>query len=66
LTGSVSHLAAGLFDHGIRQATRLSIGSIVGAQIAARLSRRIHEDWSIRSLAVALALVGLRLVVLAL
>jgi hypothetical protein len=66
LTGSVTHFAAGLFDHGFRQAIGLSIGAIVGAQIAARLSRHIHGDWIIRSLAVALAVVGLRLVVLAL
>jgi len=66
LTGSVTHFAAGLFDHGLRQVIGLSIGAIVGAQIAARLSRHIHGDWIIRSLAVALAVVGLRLVVLAL
>jgi len=66
LTGSVTHYAAGLFDQGFRQAIGLSIGAIVGAQIAARLSRHMHGDWIIRSLAVALAVVGLRLVVLAL
>ena len=65
LTGSVTHYAAGLFDQGFRQAVGLSIGAIVGAQIAARLSRHIRGDWIIRSLAVALAVVGLRLVVLA-
>jgi len=66
LTGSVTHFAAGLFDHGIRQAIWLSIGAIIGAQIAARLSRRIHGDWIIRSLAVVLAVVELRWVVLSL
>ncbi|HEX6768871.1 MAG TPA: TSUP family transporter, partial [Candidatus Binatia bacterium] len=66
LTGSVTHFAAGLFDHGLRQVIGLSIGAIVGAQVAARLSRHIHGEWIIRSLAVALAVVGLRLVVLAL
>ena len=40
LTGSVTHFAAGLFDHGFRQAIGLSIGAIVGAQVAARLSRQ--------------------------
>jgi uncharacterized membrane protein YfcA len=62
-TGSATHVAAGLFHHGIRRALGLSIGAILGAQIAARLSRHIRGDWIIRSLAVALGLVGLRLVV---
>ena len=61
-TGTATHVAAGLFQHGVRRALALSIGAILGAQIAARLSRHIHGDWIIRSLAAALGLVGLRLV----
>lgn len=61
-TGSLTHIAAGLFHHGIRRAVGLSIGAIIGAQVAARLSRHVHGDWIIRSLAIALGLVGLRLV----
>jgi uncharacterized membrane protein YfcA len=61
-TGSVTHIAAGFFHHGIRRAIGLSIGAILGAQFAARLSQHIHGDWIIRSLAVALGLVGLRLI----
>lgn len=64
--GSVTHVAAGLFHHGAPHAVALSIGAVIGAQVAARLSQRIHGDWIIRSLAVALGLVGLRLVVSAL
>ncbi len=61
-TGSATHIAAGLFHHGVRRAIALSIGAILGAQIAARISPRIRSDWIIRSLAIALGLVGLRLI----
>lgn len=63
LTGSATHVAAGLFHHGIRRAIALSIGAILGAQLGAKLSHRIHGDWIIRSLAIALGLVGIRLFV---
>jgi uncharacterized membrane protein YfcA len=63
LTGSATHVAAGLFHHGIRRALVLSIGAILGAQVGANLSQRIHGDWIIRSLAIALGLVGVRLIV---
>jgi hypothetical protein len=64
--GSATHVAAGFFHHGIRRAIVLSIGAILGAQVSARLSQRIHGDWILRSLAVALGLVGLRLIAAAL
>ena len=61
-TGSVTHVTAGLFHHGVFRALTLSVGAIVGAQLAARHSSRISGEWIIRGLAVALVLVGLRLV----
>ena len=64
-TGSATHLAAGLFQRGVRRIIALSIGVILGAQLGAQLSGRVHGDWIIRGLAIALALVGARLMVLA-
>ncbi|MGZ9125766.1 MAG: sulfite exporter TauE/SafE family protein [Candidatus Binatia bacterium] len=64
--GSVTHIAAGLFHHGVRRAIVLSIGAMVGAQVGAKLSQRIHGDWIIRSLAIALGLIGARFIVLSL
>ena len=60
LVAILTHSAAGLFHHGIRRAIVLSIGASVGAQVGARLSERIHGRWIIRSLAIALGLIGLR------
>jgi uncharacterized membrane protein YfcA len=62
LAGTATHVATGLFHHGIRRAVALSLGAVLGAQAGARLSRRIHGDSIIRSLAVALGLVGVRLI----
>lgn len=61
-TGSVTHIAAGLFEHGVRRTIALSIGAVLGAQIAARLSPYLHAGWIIRSLALTLGAVGLRLI----
>jgi uncharacterized membrane protein YfcA len=60
--GSATHVAAGLFQHGVQRTIALSIGAIAGAQLAARVSPQIRSDWIIRSLALALGVVGLRLV----
>ena len=64
-TGSATHILAGLFHHGIRRTTVLVIGVILGAQLGAWLSRRVHDNWIIRGLAIALALVGTRLLLTA-
>lgn len=60
--GTATHIAQGVFQHGVRRTIALSIGVVLGAQLGARLSSRVHGDWIIRGLAVALALVGARLV----
>ena len=66
ITGSATHIVTGAFHHGVRRTITLSIGVVVGAQLGALISGRIHGDWIIRSLALALALVGVRLIVMAL
>jgi uncharacterized membrane protein YfcA len=61
--GSATHILTGAFQHGVRRAVALSIGAIIGAQVGANLSRRLRGNWIIKSLAIALGLVGVRLLV---
>jgi uncharacterized membrane protein YfcA len=62
LTGTLVHIAAGVFVHGVRRTALLAVGVIIGAQFGAALSNRVSGNWIIRGLAVALAFVGLRLI----
>jgi hypothetical protein len=48
-------------DNGLWQALCLSVGVVVGAQVGAKLSVRIHGNWIIRGLAVGLGAVGVRI-----
>jgi len=43
----------------------IAAGAVVGAQLGARMSRYIHGRWIMRSLAAALGLVGIRILILA-
>ena len=61
LTGTIVHIATGAFHHGWRRTVCLAIGVVIGAQIGARLSTRIHGTWILRALAIALVFVGIRL-----
>jgi uncharacterized protein len=61
LTGTLVHVATGTFSHGVHRTIALAIGVLLGAQIGARLSEKIQGGWIIRGLAVALGLVGLRI-----
>jgi uncharacterized membrane protein YfcA len=60
--GSLTHLATGEFELGIRRTLALGIGALIGAQIGARLSRRVSPRWVTRALAVCLLAAGARLV----
>jgi uncharacterized protein len=65
LTGTVVHILTGTFAHGVHRTIALAIGVVLGAQIGARLSERIRGNWIIRCLALALGVVGLRILVVA-
>lgn len=66
LTGTVVHVIDGsLGVEQLHSVIPLGAGAIVGARIGANLSKRIHGRWILRSLAGALGLVGIRILVLA-
>jgi uncharacterized membrane protein YfcA len=61
LTGTAVHIVTGTFTRGIRRTIVLAIGVLIGAQVGAYFSDRLHGDLIIRGLAAALGFVGLRL-----
>lgn len=65
LTGTLVHIVTGVFHHGVPQTIALGLGVLIGAQFGARLSHHVQAQWILRSLAVALGLVGVRILVLA-
>jgi uncharacterized membrane protein YfcA len=65
LAGTLTHIATGTFAHGVHRTIYLGMGVLVGAQVGARLSRRMRGAWIIRSLALALGAVGIRLLLMA-
>jgi hypothetical protein len=64
--GTVTHIATGTFHHGWRRMIFLSVGVLIGAQLGAWLSTRLHSRWIMRVLAIGLGLVGLRIFLMAL
>ncbi len=65
LAGTLVHIATGTFHHGFRRMVFLTVGALAGAPLGAWLSSRIQGNWIIRSLAVALGFVGIRLLIMA-
>jgi hypothetical protein len=65
MTGTTVHIATGVFSHGVWRTVLLAIGVLLGAQLGARLSIRVHGDWIIRGLAIALGFVGVRILLMA-
>lgn len=64
LTGTLVHVVTGSFSHGVHRTIALGVGALLGAQIGALLSSRVKGNWIIRSLAIALGFVGIRLLTL--
>lgn len=65
LSGTVVHILSGALSKGAIQVAALALGALFGAQLGAKLSNRFHGVWIIRSLAVALGLVGIRIFIMA-
>ena len=63
LTGVVTHAAGGSLGAGLGRVLPLAAGVLVGAPVGARLSTRVRGRWILRGLALGLAAVGLRLVI---
>lgn len=61
LSGTLVHVATGVFTHGVHRTVYLALGVMAGAQLGAHLSNRFHGRWIIVSLAVALLFVGARI-----
>jgi len=60
LVGTLVHVATGAFAHGVRRTTALAVGVLIGAQLGARASSRVHGAWIMRGLAIALGFIGAR------
>lgn len=63
LAAVTAHIVTGAFTTGIRRAAVLSTGAVIGAQLGARLSQKVSGVWIIRLLAIGLASVGIRLLI---
>ncbi|MDP3947872.1 MAG: sulfite exporter TauE/SafE family protein [bacterium] len=66
LTGTIVHIVTGAFSRGVRRTIFLAIGVFLGAQLGAILSSRVQGAWIIRGLAIALGLVGIRILIMTL
>jgi uncharacterized membrane protein YfcA len=60
-SATLVHIFLGSFHHGVHRIAAIGIGMLVGAQLGAYLSSKIKGEWIIRSLAMALVLVGAKI-----
>lgn len=61
LTATTTHVVLGEFDHGLARTMYLAVGVMMGAPIGASLSTKLKGSLIIRLLAMALCVVGVRL-----
>ena len=61
LTATVQHVLDGSLWAGLERLLYLGPGVMIGAPLGARLSEKVHGAWILRALAIALVLVGVRL-----
>lgn len=62
-TATMVHVWIGSFHHGAHRIAAIGIGMLAGAHLGAYLSSKIKGVWIVRSLALALALVGIRMLI---
>lgn len=64
LSGTIVHIASGVLSKSVIQTIALAIGVLFGAQLGARLSKRLKGGWIVRGLAAALGLAGIRILIM--
>jgi uncharacterized membrane protein YfcA len=62
-TATLVHIWHGSFHHGAHRVAALGMGVLIGAQLGAYLSNKIKGIWIIRALALAVAVVGIRMLI---
>ena len=66
LAGTLVHVWTGGLAQGWQETLGLGLGVLLGAQLGAYFSKRVNSAWIIRSLAFALGLVGIRILIISL
>jgi uncharacterized membrane protein YfcA len=65
LAGTIVHIINSSFTaESVIQTVFLAAGVVIGAQLGARLSKKVHGKWILKSLAIALFFVGVRILIM--